>query len=466
MNMKKWLLAGSCIAMLGAFSACSDDPTSADPDSSSSGTSAGIPGSSDTPLSSDGGTGSSSSVTPVSSSISDTDEPQMACSEIMYNAPGGSPLEWVEVYIAGGMDMDNMQNFFLHLSGAVDYTFPAEPLKKGEYVVITNDLNLFKTTYPDFSGRLFGPWDAAGKLVNEGDVVVANNTKVFPALLYGEKEKTGAKITVFLQRELNKDMRLWDVIVDPARKIRIGNKLYFGPNESLVAEVIDNTTSRGRTVRFLFDGTDEEFNKHIRSLGHTPLPDELQRLRNIENWDAERYQTIYAKVEGAVAAPIAGLHISREMMKRFEINDIIWQELTLHCGIGNFKDIEVEDLSKHRMDAEEMHLSQETCDVIMNAKNNGNKICIIGTTTMRAIESAVTIAGKVSAYDGWTNKFIFPPYNFTIADMMVTNFHHPKSSQYIMASAFGGMEFVSMAYESAIREKYKFSTYGDAMLIL
>ena len=263
--------------------------------------------------------------------------------------------------------------------------------------------------------------------LNEGDVVVANNTKVFPALLYGEKEKTGAKITVFLQRELNKDMRLWDVI---------------------------------------FDGTDEEFNKHIRSLGHTPLPDELQRLRNIENWDAERYQTIYAKVEGAVAAPIAGLHISREMMKRFEINDIIWQELTLHCGIGNFKDIEVEDLSKHRMDAEEMHLSQETCDVIMNAKNNGNKICIIGTTTMRAIESAVTIAGKVSAYDGWTNKFIFPPYNFTIADMMVTNFHHPKSSQYIMASAFGGMEFVSMAYESAIREKYKFSTYGDAMLIL
>ena len=269
--------------------------------------------------------------------------------------------------------------------------------------------------------------------LHSGDVVVANNTKVFPALLYGEKEKTGAKITVFLQRELNKEMRLWDVIVDPARKIRIGNKLYFGPNESLVAEVIDNTTSRGRTVRFLF---------------------------------AERYQTIYAKNEGAVAAPIAGLHFSREMLKRFEINDIIWQELTLHCGIGNFKDIEVEDLSKHRMDAEEMHISPETCDTIMNAKNNGNKICVVGTTTMRAIESAVTIAGKISAYDGWTNKFIFPPYNFTIADMMVTNFHHPKSSQFIMASTFGGTEFVHHAYDIAIREKYKFSTYGDAMLIL
>lgn len=302
--------------------------------------------------------------------------------------------------------------------------------------------------------------------LSEGDVVVANNTKVFPALLYGEKEKTGAKITVFLQRELNSEMRLWDVIVDPARKIRIGNKLYFGPNESLVAEVIDNTTSRGRTVRFLFDGTDEEFNKHIRSLGHTPLPDELQRLRNIENWDAERYQTIYAKEEGAVAAPVAGLHFSREMLKRFEINDIIWKELTLHCGIGNFKEIEVEDLSKHRMDAEEMHLSEDTCNAIMDAKERGNKICVVGTTTMRALESAVTIAGKVGAYDGWTNKFIFPPYKFSIADMMVTNFHHPKSSHYIMACTFGGCDFVRQAYEVAIREKYKFSTYGDAMLIL
>lgn len=302
--------------------------------------------------------------------------------------------------------------------------------------------------------------------VDEGDVVVSNNTKVFPALLYGEKEKTGAQITVFLQRELNREMRLWDVIVDPARKIRIGNKLYFGPNESLVAEVIDNTTSRGRTVRFLFDGTHEEFIKHIRSLGHTPLPEELRALRNIENYDADRYQTIYAKNEGAVAAPIAGLHFSRELLKRFEIKDVKWLELTLHCGMGNFKDIEVEDLSKHRMDAEEMHISQELCDEVLQAKADGHKVCVVGTTTMRAIESAVTIPGKISAYDGWTNKFIYPPYDFTIADMMVTNFHHPKSSQFIMACAFGGTQFLSHAYDVAIREKYKFSTYGDAMLIL
>lgn len=302
--------------------------------------------------------------------------------------------------------------------------------------------------------------------VDEGDVVVANNTKVFPALLYGEKEKTGAKITVFLQRELNREMRLWDVIVDPARKIRIGNKLYFGPNESLVAEVIDNTTSRGRTVRFLFDGTHEEFVKHIRSLGHTPLPDELRALRDIENADAERYQTIFAKHEGAVAAPIAGLHFSRELLKRFEIKDINWQEITVHCGMGNFKIIDVEDLSKHRMDAEEMHISQDVCDNIMNAKNNGKKVCVVGTDVMRAVESAVTIIGKVSAYDGWTNKFIFDPYKFSIADMMITNFHHPKTSHYIMASAFGTPALISHAYDVAIREKYKFSTYGDAMLIV
>lgn len=302
--------------------------------------------------------------------------------------------------------------------------------------------------------------------VDEGDVVVANNTKVFPALLYGEKEKTGAKITVFLQRELNPDTRLWDVIVDPARKIRIGNKLYFGPNESLVAEVIDNTTSRGRTVRFLYDGSHEEFIKHIRALGHTPLPEELQRLRNIENADTERYQTLYAKAEGAVAAPVAGLHFSRELLKRMEIKDVNWQELTLHCGIGNFKDIEVEDLSKHRMDAEEMVLPQSVCDNIMEAKATGHKVCVVGTTTMRAIETGVTIPGKICAYEGWTNKFIFPPYDFTIADMMVTNFHHPKSSQFIMASTFAGCEFMKQAYEVAIREKYRFSTYGDAMLIV
>ena len=302
--------------------------------------------------------------------------------------------------------------------------------------------------------------------VNPGDVVLANNTKVFPALLYGEKEKTGARITVFLQRELNRDMRLWDVVVDPARKIRIGNKLYFGPNESLVAEVVDNTTSRGRTVRFLYDGTHDEFVKHIRSLGHTPLPDEIQNLRNIENIDAERYQTLFAKVEGAVAAPIAGLHFSRELMKRLEIKDVSWQELTLHCGIGNFKEIEVEDLSKHRMDAEEMHISQAVCDTIMKAKAAGHKLCVVGTSTMRALESAITIPGKISAYDGWTNRFIFPPYHFSLPDMMVTNFNHPRSSHFIMACTFGGPELIKTAYELAIREKYKFSTYGDAMLIV
>ncbi|MBP5541314.1 MAG: tRNA preQ1(34) S-adenosylmethionine ribosyltransferase-isomerase QueA [Bacteroidales bacterium] len=315
----------------------------------------------------------------------------------------------------------------------------------------------------EFEHRIFKDFI---EFVNPGDVVLANNTKVFPALLYGEKEKTGARITVFLQRELNRDMRLWDVVVDPARKIRIGNKLYFGPNESLVAEVVDNTTSRGRTVRFLFDGTHEEFVKHIRSLGHTPLPDEIQALRNIENIDAERYQTLFAKVEGAVAAPVAGLHFSRELMKRLEIKDVIWQELTLHCGIGNFKEIEVEDLSKHRMDAEEMHISQSVCDTIMKAKADGKKLCVVGTTTMRALESAVTIPGKISAYDGWTNRFIFPPYHFSLPDMMVTNFHHPRSSHFIMASTFGGPELIMKAYELAIREKYKFSTYGDAMLIV
>lgn len=302
--------------------------------------------------------------------------------------------------------------------------------------------------------------------VEAGDVVVANNTRVFPALLSGEKEKTGAKITVFLQRELNADTRLWDVIVDPARKIRIGNKLYFGPNESLVAEVIDNTTSRGRTVRFLYDGTNEEFNKHIRSLGKTPIPDELRNVRKIENWDGERYQTIYASQEGAVAAPIAGLHFSRELLKRFEIKDVIWKEITLHCGVGNFKDIEVEDLSKHRMDAEEIHVSQDVCDTVMNAHEQGHRVCVVGTTTMRAMESAVTIPGKVCAYDGWTNKFIFAPYTFDVEDMMVTNFHHPRSSQFIMVSAFGGLELIREAYAIAIKEKYKFSTYGDAMLIV
>ena len=302
--------------------------------------------------------------------------------------------------------------------------------------------------------------------VDEDDVVVANNTRVFPSLLEGEKEKTGARIEVLLLRELNEDMRLWDVIVDPARKIRIGNKLYFGTNDALVAEVVDNTTSRGRTIRFLFDGSHEEFISIVRSMGRVPLPDELRRLRDIEKSDTENYQTIYAKKEGSVAAPIAGLHFSRELLKRMEIKGVKWVELTLHTGMGEFKPIEVEDLSKHRMDAEEMHVDQNVCEAIMGAKNGGKKVCCVGTTTMRAVESAVTIPGTVRPYDGWTNKFIFPPYDFTIADMMVTNFHHPMSSQFIMASAFAGPELLMETYQTAIKEKYRFSTYGDAMLII
>ncbi len=302
--------------------------------------------------------------------------------------------------------------------------------------------------------------------VDAGDVVIANNTKVFPALLEGEKEKTGARIEVFLLRELNPDMRLWDVIVDPARKIRIGNKLYFGTNDALVAEVVDNTTSRGRTIRFLFDGKHEEFISIIKSMGRTPLPEELRKLRDIEKSDADNYQTIYAKNEGSVAAPIAGLHFSRELLKRMEIKDVRWEELTLHAGVGEFKSIEVEDLSKHRMDAEEMHLDTGTCERIMDAKEKGKKICCVGTTTMRALESAVTIPGKLFPFDGWTNKFIYPPYEFTIADMMVTNFHHPMSHQMIMVAAFAGHELLMQTYQTAVKEKYRFSTYGDAMLIV
>ena len=302
--------------------------------------------------------------------------------------------------------------------------------------------------------------------VDKDDVVIANNTRVFPSLLEGEKEKTGARIEVLLLRELNEDMRLWDVIVDPARKIRIGNKLYFGTNDALVAEVVDNTTSRGRTIRFLFDGTHEEFMSIVKGMGRTPIPEELRRLRDITKDDAKDYQTIYAKNEGSVAAPIAGLHFSRELLKRMEIKDVKWVELTLHTGMGEFKPIEVEDLSKHRMDAEEMHLDQTVCDAIHNAKSTGHHICCVGTTTMRAVESAVTIPGIVRPYDGWTNKFIFPPYDFTIADMMITNFHHSMSSQFIMVSAFAGPELLMQTYQTAIKEKYRFSTYGDAMLII
>ncbi|MEI8204060.1 MAG: tRNA preQ1(34) S-adenosylmethionine ribosyltransferase-isomerase QueA [Bacteroidota bacterium] len=301
---------------------------------------------------------------------------------------------------------------------------------------------------------------------DDGDVFILNNTKVFPALLYGEKEKTGAKITVFLLRELNAESRLWDVLVDPARKIRIGNKLYFGNNDDLVAEVIDNTTSRGRTLRFLFDGTYDEFKKVLKKLGETPLPEEIQRLRKIMPEDKERYQTIYAKHEGAVVAPTAGLHFSRELIKRLEIKGVSFADITLHAGLGNFRTIDVEDLTKHKMDSEEMYILPETCEIVNKAKANKKNVCAIGTTSMKAIETSVTISGMLKPYEGWTNKFIFPPYDFSIANRMITNFHAPMSSMQMLVASFSGFDFLMQAYKEAIEHKYKFLTYGDAMLII
>lgn len=300
--------------------------------------------------------------------------------------------------------------------------------------------------------------------IDEKDVMIMNNTKVFPARMYGNKEKTGAKIEVFLLRELNRESLLWDVLVDPARKIRIGNKLYFGDDDSLVAEVIDNTTSRGRTLRFLFDGPYEEFKKAITKLGETPLPKYIKR--GVEKSDEERYQTIYAKEEGAVAAPTAGLHFSRQLLKRLELKGVDFAEVTLHIGLGTFRPVEVEDLTKHKMDSERAFITQECADIVNNAKRNKNKIIAVGTTSMRSIESSVSTDGFLKPYEGWTNKFIFPPYDFSIADALITNFHTPLSTLLMMISAFGGHELMMSAYQEAIKEKYKFYSYGDAMLIL
>lgn len=302
--------------------------------------------------------------------------------------------------------------------------------------------------------------------VDDGDVFVLNNTKVFPALLFGEKEKTGAKIRVFLLRELDAESRLWDVLVDPARKIRIGNKLYFGDDGGLVAEVIDNTTSRGRTLRFLFDGDHSQFKAKLNELGFTPLPEDIQKLRDIEPTDEADYQTIYAKNEGAVVAPAAGFHFSREIIKRLELVGAEFTELTLHAGLGNFREIDVEDLVKHKMDSEQVIISEENVKTINDAKDRKNKIFAVGTTTMKALETSVYTNGHVKQFDGWTNKFIFPPYKFQIADAMITNFHMPQSSMLMMVAAYGGYEFVMRAYKEAIAEKYRFLTYGDAMLIL
>ncbi|MGC4232815.1 MAG: tRNA preQ1(34) S-adenosylmethionine ribosyltransferase-isomerase QueA [Niabella sp.] len=296
------------------------------------------------------------------------------------------------------------------------------------------------------------------------DAFVVNNTKVFPARMYGRKEKTGAKIEVFLLRELNKPNRLWDVIVDPARKIRVGNKLYFGDNEELVAEVIDNTTSRGRTIKFLWEGDEEGFRAQLEALGETPLPKYIKRKPDED--DKERYQTVYAKYEGAVAAPTAGLHFSRELIKRLEIKGIRFAEITLHTGLGTFRPIEVEDLSKHKMDAEYFRIDEQACKIVNKVKETGHRICSIGTTTMRAMESSFTAQKLLKPSEGWTNMFIHPPYEFNIADALVTNFHLPKTSLMIMTSAFAGYDLAIEAYKKAIKDKYRFFSYGDALLIL
>jgi S-adenosylmethionine:tRNA ribosyltransferase-isomerase len=347
-----------------------------------------------------------------------------------------------------------LSHFQFHLPTELLAEYPAENRDESRLMVVnrktkTIEHKLFKDIIDYF---------------DDGDVMILNNTKVFPARMYGNKEKTGARIEVFLLRELNSEQRLWDVLVDPARKIRIGNKLYFGDDDSLVAEVIDNTTSRGRTLRFLYDGSYNEFRKKLTELGETPIPKYINREVTAE--DAERYQTIYAKEEGAVAAPTAGLHFSKHLLKRLEIKGIDFAEVTLHVGLGTFNPVEVEDLSKHKMDSEELIITQQACDIINKAKERKSKVCCIGTTSMRAIESSVSSQRTLNPFTGWTNKFIFPPYDFSIADCMVTNFHTPKSTLLMMISAFCGHDLMKKAYEEAVKEKYRFYSYGDAMLII
>jgi S-adenosylmethionine:tRNA ribosyltransferase-isomerase len=298
----------------------------------------------------------------------------------------------------------------------------------------------------------------------EDDVMVFNNTKVFPARLYGNKEKTGAEIEVFLLRELNREQRLWDVLVDPARKIRIGNKLYFGEDDVLVAEVIDNTTSRGRTLRFLFDGDYDSFKETLYRLGETPLPRFIKR--DVEPEDRDRYQTVFAQHEGAVAAPTAGLHFSRELMKRLEIKGVDFSFITLHVGLGNFRTVDVEDLTKHKMDSERIIITEEASNIVNKAREQRSKVCAVGTTVLRTLESSVTTSGMLKPYDGWTNKFIFPPYECSVPSALVSNFHLPLSTLLMMVSAFAGYDLLFKAYKLAIKEKYRFGTYGDAMLIL
>jgi S-adenosylmethionine:tRNA ribosyltransferase-isomerase len=352
------------------------------------------------------------------------------------------------------MSKMKLSDFSFHLPEELIAEYPSENRDESRLMVIHRDSGkiehkLFKDIINYFS---------------DGDVMIMNNTRVFPARMYGNKEKTGAKIEVFLLRELNRESLLWDVLVDPARKIRIGNKLYFGDDDSLVAEVIDNTTSRGRTLRFLFDGPYEEFKAKITELGETPLPKYIKR--EVEPEDEDRYQTIFAKVEGAVAAPTAGLHFSRELMKRLELKGVNFAEVTLHVGLGTFRPVEVEDLTKHKMDSEQVIISEKCSEIVNEAKRNKRRVCAVGTTSMRSVETSVSTDGMLKPFDGWTNKFIFPPYDFSVADALVTNFHTPLSTLLMMISAFCGHDLMMEAYKQAVEEKYRFYSYGDAMLIL
>ena len=353
------------------------------------------------------------------------------------------------------------QIFYMKLSN-FNYDLPKELL--AEYPSDQRDESRLMVLHRD-SGKIeHKTFKDVIDYFQDGDSFVLNNTKVFPARLMGNKEKTGARIEVFLLRELSREQRLWDVLVDPARKIRIGNKLYFGDDDSLVAEVIDNTTSRGRTLRFLFDGTYEEFREKLLELGQTPLPKYIKR--DEEDFDKDRYQTIYAKNVGAVAAPTAGLHFSKHLLKRLQIKGINLAELTLHVGLGTFNPVEVEDLSKHKMDSEELMISDEVVKIVNTTKQNKRKVCAVGTTVMRGLESSVSSTGTLNPYVGWTHKFIFPPYEFSIANALITNFHMPKSTLLMMVSAFAGYDFMMEAYNEAVKEKYRFYSYGDAMLIL
>jgi len=347
-----------------------------------------------------------------------------------------------------------LSQFKYELPSELIALYPAENRDESRLMVLHKDTGKIEHK---FFKDLLGYFD-------DKDVMVFNNTKVFPARLYGNKEKTGAKIEVFLLRELNQDQRLWDVLVDPARKIRIGNKLYFGEDESLVAEVIDNTTSRGRTIRFLFDGSYDEYKKKLYELGETPLP-KFIRCETVPE-DRERYQTIYAKHEGAVAAPTAGMHFSKELLKRLEIKGIDFTEVTLHVGLGNFRNVDVEDLTKHKMDSEQIFIMNEAANRINRAKDERKQICSVGTTVLRTLESSVSTDGYLKEFDGWTNKFLFPPYDFKVPTSLVTNFHLPKTTILMSVAAFAGYETIFKAYKEAIKEKYRFGTYGDAMLVI